>query len=236
VLARDRWDLRHVELAAPTWYGHLLWVAAAAVLGFAVSEVFSSLLEVPRDWLLLAYVALLAPFLAGYVWWSRLDVGQLVRRHWRLGLAGATVAGVVMAVGVQRMDASPRATGGELLFDLLWLGVVYGVADALLLNVLPVVGVWQASTLLGRTVTWTGKIVTGAAALVASLVVTAAYHLGYAEYRGSELAEPLFGNMLMTLSYLVFANPIVAVVAHVALHVASVIHGVDSTVTLPPHY
>ena len=30
--------------------------------------------------------------------------------------------------------------------------------------------------------------------------------------------------------------PITAVGAHVALHVASVLHGIDTTVTLPPRY
>jgi hypothetical protein len=141
-----------------------------------------------------------------------------------------------MVLAVQSMDASPRATGGALIWDIVWLGVVYGVLDALMLNVLPVMGVWRASTLLGHTTSWLGKFGTGTLAMIASLGVTAAYHLGYAEFRGSEVADPLFGNAVMTLGYLVFANPITAVVAHVALHIASAIHGVDTTVTLPPHY
>jgi len=70
----------------------------------------------------------------------------------------------------------------------------------------------------------------------ADLFVTTIYYLGLAEYRGSELADPLFGNGLISPSYLLIANPLTSVIVHIVLHVASAIHGVDTTVTLPPHY
>jgi hypothetical protein len=38
--------------------------------------------------------------------------------------------------------------------------------------------------------------------LAASLVVTALYHLGFAEYREAGLAAPPLGNGVMTLGYL----------------------------------
>jgi hypothetical protein len=69
-----------------------------------------------------------------------------------------------------------------------------------------------------------------------SLAITAAYHFGFAEFQGPELAAPLFGNGLITVGYLLAGNPITAIVAHIVLHVASVLHGIDTTVTLPPHY
>ncbi|WP_166179205.1 hypothetical protein [Rubrobacter tropicus] len=50
------------------------------------------------------------------------------------------------------------------------------------------------------------------------------------------MASPLIGNGIMTLGYLLTFNPLTAIGAHAALHVASVLHGVDTTVTLPPHY
>jgi hypothetical protein len=71
--------------------------------------------------------------------------------------------------------------------------------------------------------------------VLASLLVTTTYHLGYTEFRGSDVTDPMFGNTLMTLGYVLTGNPITALVAHVVLHVTSVIHGVDATVTLPPH-
>jgi hypothetical protein len=123
-----------------------------------------------------------------------------------------------------------------LAFDVLWLGVVYGVIDALLLSVLPVVATWQAFATMGWTVTWPGKLGVGAAALVASLLVTAAYHVGYVEYQGPEMTGPVLGNGVMSLGMLVTGNPIAAVGSHVAMHTAAVLHGPATAMQLPPHY
>jgi hypothetical protein len=68
------------------------------------------------------------------------------------------------------------------------------------------------------------------------LLVTAAYHLGYVEFRDGDVGSPLFGGSLTILGYLITANPLTAVLTHIVLHVVSVWHGIDSTVTLPPHY
>jgi hypothetical protein len=68
------------------------------------------------------------------------------------------------------------------------------------------------------------------------MVVTMAYHAGYAEFRGSDLGEPVVGNSVISVSYILTANPISAVIVHIAMHVASVLHGIDTTATLPPHY
>jgi hypothetical protein len=109
---------------------------------------------------------------------------------------------------------------------LVWLGVVYGVVDALLLNVLPVVAVWSACGALGFTRSWSGRILSGTASLAGRMFVTAAYHLGHAEFRGPELVSRLIGNGIMTLGcYLLTFNPLTAVGAHAALNVASVLHG-----------
>jgi hypothetical protein len=68
------------------------------------------------------------------------------------------------------------------------------------------------------------------------VLVTAAYHLGYPEYRGVGLFGPVIGNSSMTLGYLITNNPLAAVVSHIAMHIASVLHGPATVVQLPPHY
>jgi hypothetical protein len=119
------------------------------------------------------------------------------------------------------------------VFDILRLGVVYGTLDALFLSVFPVIAVWHAFP--DHTGTWRGKIAVGALALVASLIVTATYHIGYEECRGDQMREALVGNDIFTLGYLLTTNPIAAVAGHVILHIASVLHGAATTVNLPPH-
>ena len=73
-------------------------------------------------------------------------------------------------------------------------------------------------------------------AILASLLVTTAYHLGYPEYRGKGMIGPVIGNSTMTLGYLFTANPLAAMLSHIAMHIAGVLQGPASVTQLPPHY
>jgi hypothetical protein len=117
---------------------------------------------------------------------------------------------------------------------LLWLGLVYGTADALLLTVIPVLAIYgaEAPERLRRA---GARAAAGGRALLAGLLVTAAYHLGFPEFRGPAVVQPLIGNSLVTAGYLLTGNPLTPVVAHVLLHAAAVIRGPEATVQLPPH-
>jgi hypothetical protein len=42
-------------------------------------------------------------------------------------------------------------------------------------------------------------------------------------------------NLLVTLSYLLSGSPIAALLSHILMHVAAVLHGMESTIQLPPH-
>ena len=107
--------------------------------------------------------------------------------------------------------------------------------DALLLNIVPVLSLYGAhhpeELRLGP-----GRLYWGAVALAGSLLVTALYHLGFAEYRGRGLLQPLLGNAIITAGYLLTGNPLASLVAHVLMHVAAVLHGMEGTTQLPPHY
>jgi len=72
--------------------------------------------------------------------------------------------------------------------------------------------------------------------LGASLLVTAAYHLGYREFRGPQLSGPLIGNAALTAGYLLTGNAAAPLIGHMIMHGAAVIHGMETTVQLPPHY
>ena len=78
--------------------------------------------------------------------------------------------------------------------------------------------------------------VSGLVALVASAYVTAAYHLGYPEFRSKRVLLPVAGNTIITFGMLVTGNPLAAIVSHAIMHIAAVIHGAEATVQLPPHY
>ncbi len=216
---------------------NLSWIVAAAVLGFAISAAGAGLFRLPRNVFLVVYVALAAPFLYAFVRWSHLSIGELIRHNWIWGVVGAALAGVFVVRNILSQPASPHSQGLALAFDIAWLGIVYGALDALFLSVLPVVATWQAFSALGWTQTLGGKVLVGVIALVASLFVTFAYHVGYPECRSATgIMGPSVGNGVMSLSYILTNNPISAVFSHISMHVAGVLQGPASVIQLPPHY
>ncbi len=219
------------------WQAQLIWIVAAGVIGFADSWLFSGVLEMSRNWWLVIHVSVVAAVVYSYARWAGIDVLSVARRHWVAGVVvGAVVVALITFLIVRTQTASPRDQGLTFVWDIVWLGVVYGTADALLLNVLPVYAVWQASKELGHADSWTGKIGTLAVAMVASMLVTVMYHAGFSEFQSTQIIEPIKGNAIVTIGYLLSGNPITAIFGHIALHVSSVVHGITSTVSLPPHY
>ncbi len=232
---------RSVTAAGPfvshrSWGAYALWIAGAGVLGFAISAFFAGVLQLPRPIFLVPYVAVVLAFLYAYARWSQLDLHRAALRNWRWGLIGAVVVGVLGVNDVVSQPASSAPVGLELIGALLWLGVVYGAVDALLLSVFPVVATWQGCSALGWTDNWPGRVVTGILAMVASILVTAAYHVGYPEYRGPGLVGPIVGNGVATLASLLTMSPIAAVFGHIAMHISAVLQGVETVRQLPPHY
>jgi hypothetical protein len=225
------------QTAQHVWWSYLLWIAAAAVLGFAIAGVGATGLHLPRNLFLIPYVVLVGLFVYAYRQWSGVSVAELVRHNGMWGVIGAVLVGLFLVRNILSQPVSARTSGLPLVFDLLWSGIIYGGMDALLLSVLPVLATWQAFSALGWTLNWPGKILVGAIALLLSLVVTVSYHLGFPEYRQpGGIAGPTTGNGVMSLGYLLTNNPLTAIFSHMAMHVAGVLHGPASVIQLPPHY
>lgn len=218
------------------WYEYLGWILGAGLLGFGLSMAFAGVFRLPRNLFLIPYLGIAGLFVYAYIRWSGVSVGELVRHNWVWGVVGAALLALFTIRNVLSQPVSPRPGGLSLVFDLLWSGVAYGSMDALLLTIVPVLATWQAFTILNWTANWPGKILVGVIALLASVLVTAAYHLGYPEYRGSGLFGPVIGNSSMTLGYLLTNNPLAAIFSHIAMHIAAVLHGPASVMQLPPHY
>ena len=214
----------------------LVWVLAAGLLGFAISAVFSNGLRLSRRFFLVPYLALAGLLLYGFYRWAEIDLAALLSQNWTWGLVAGALAAGLLVRNVRSQPSSARSTGAGLLFDVLWAGLGYGAMDALFLNVLPVVAVWNGFSAAGEPVGWLARIGIGALSLMASLLVTLFYHLGYSEFRNRKVFLVVVGNALITLAYLVSGNPLGAVVSHVAMHVAAVFQGPETTIQLPPHY
>jgi hypothetical protein len=220
-----------------TWRGHLLWVAVAGLLGMAVAAVFAGVFQLPRNLYLVFYFAAIGAFLYAYVHWSGVDLKQEFARFWLWGVFGGAIAGyiVVQTTLWQPALRSPMPQGFELLFDLVWLGLIYGAIDALLLSVLPIYATWQALTLLGWTARWPGRIAAGALALLVSMLVIGLYHLGYPEFRSAYVLTIMAGVGIQSLFYLLTRSPLAPLISHVAMHVTAVLVGLQTFSQLPPH-
>ncbi len=218
------------------WWKYALWVAGGGLLGFGISAFFGGVLRLPRPLFLVPYVALTLAFLYAYARWSHLNLRRAALRNWRWGAIGAVVVGVAGVNDGVTQPASSAPVGLELVAALLWLGVIYGAVDALLLSVFPILAMWQGCSSVGWTDKWPGRVLTGILAIVASILVTAAYHVGYPEYRNAGLVGPIVGNGVATVASLLTMSPIAAVFGHIAMHISAVLQGVETVRQLPPHY
>ena len=125
----------------------------------------------------------------------------MVRRRWRL----AVVLGLVFALllGLVVVGTEPSTTGPQrlaLAWAPLWRGVAYGAADGLLLSAFPILAVFAAAEDTPIPRRRSGTALIGAAALLASLVMTTVYHLGYRDFRSALLARPVAADRLADLA------------------------------------
>jgi hypothetical protein len=213
----------------------LTWTVLAGVTGLLSSGIFSSLLQLGRPWFVLSHAVLVLGFVALYCRSAGVSPMNQIRRRWLSGTLGGLVFGVILVRDVLQQAGSPAPREGGLALAVAWLGLAYGLADALLLSVVPVLSIYgsRGSELLqgfSRRLCW------GLAALAGSLFVTALYHVGFAEFRGPSLVQPLIGNAIVTASYLLTGSPLAPILSHVMMHGAAVLHGPETMLQLPPHY
>lgn len=213
----------------------LTWVAAAAAVGFGCSAIFSGLLHWQRRAFLVPYLLSVGLLGFAYLRANRLDAMRLARHRWRQGLAGAVVLAAFGIGTVLAQPASAIAQGWRLAFDLGWSGILYGVADSVLLSVIPMLAGWKLARELGWAEGKRGAVLGRAVGIAASLAVTAAYHLGFPEYQGPQVVGAMFGNGILTLGYALTGSPLAPVLSHVVMHVAALLRGPATMSQLPPH-
>jgi hypothetical protein len=215
---------------------HWTWLAVGVVVSFLVPFVLADQLEIQRD----VYYGLYGLAAVGlFLGWARStgrSLSELVARHWRLALLlGLIFAAVSVFIVLRSEDSTPHPDGAEFIGAIFWRGLVYGAVDGLLLSAFPILVVFAALANSRPRQTRMGTVGVGAIALVASLLITATYHLGYSDFRSDKLRKPLTGDLVWSVPTLATLNPIGAPIAHAGLHVAAVTHSYETDTFLPPH-
>jgi len=234
VLDRSASAHAHAHLsAAPR--KHIAWLIGGWAFGFLVPFVFADTLELPRDLFYAVYVVSVGAFFLGWATTTGQDMGLMFRRRWVLALALGLAAAVALAVIVLQKESTSRPEGIDLVAAVVWRGVVYGAADGLLLSVFPILAVFAIFEGTKSRQRITGKIAIALAALIASMAMTATYHLGYSDFRSAKLRQPVAGDVIWSAPTLLTLNPIGAPIAHAGLHVSAVLHSYETDLFLPPH-
>jgi hypothetical protein len=220
--------------ASFTWQEALTAFAIVALVAFLITWVLTDLLRIHRAPYIPILLAVTLGLGAGYSAWSGTSAAELLSSSvgWAV-VAGLVVAAIAFPL-VQRLPVHPHVTGGKLVGLMLWEGVLYGIAEALLLSTLPVLAVWQACVALGWTDAALPRIGSGALAVAGSLLVILVHHLGYAEFRTEAGRPGLFGAMavcgMQAIAFLATGNALAPIVAHVVLHGQLLLRGDE----LPP--
>ena len=217
-----------------TWQEGLTAFGEIAIAAFLVTYVLTDLLNVPRT----PYIALLFVVTLGLGADYLASSGTSPSELFTSGVGWALVAGLVAAAVtiplVRRLPVHPHATGSHLAGLMLWEGVVYGIAEAVLLSTLPVLAVWQTCDALGWTDGGWARVGSGALAIAGSLFVILVHHLGYREFRTRAGRPSLFGALVVcgvqAVAFVASGNVLAPIVAHIVLHGQLLIRGDE----LPP--
>ena len=166
----------------------LPWIAVGVAIGFLVPFVFADRLSIQRDVYYAIYAVVVLGFIGAWAHATEQPLREMARRRWRLAVLLGLVFGAVLAFMVLRAaDPTTRPAGMTLVGAVLWRGVVYGAIDGLWLSSFPIVAVFAAFEGTQIRERRRGKLLIGVVALIASLGMTAAYHLGYSDFRSAKV-------------------------------------------------
>jgi hypothetical protein len=224
------------EVRDPGAAAHWRWLGIGLIVSFLVPFVLADQLEIQPDVYYGLYGLAAVGLFLGWVRSTNQHLGGLFSRRWRLALLlGLTFAVISVLIVLNSENSTPHPEGAEFVGAIIWRGLFYGAVDGLLLSAFPILVVFAAFADSRLRQTRMGTVGVGVLALVASLLITATYHLGYSDFRSSKVRKPLVGDLVWSIPTLATLNPVGAPIAHAGLHVAAVTHSYETDTFLPPH-
>ena len=210
-----------------TWGEASALLAALCATGFLVSWIVTEVVGWSRRVYVAVLMLLTVTATAAVLGATGTSFGQLFGHRWPVGAIVGLAVGILLGLGMRRAERSrDHVAGPALPVTLAWEGLLYGIAEGVLLSVLPTFVAWQAA----GDAEWS-TAAAAVAAFVASTAMITIHHFGYWDYRGRNVALAIVGCGLLTLSYLVTGSALAPTLGHVVMHTI----GVSGGVKLPPH-
>jgi len=228
-----RWPM--TVATATARHRHWYWLAAGLALFFLIPFLLTDLVAINRDLYYGVYIGAAFAFFAAWVGCANDAPRAVLTRNWRAGVGLGVVFVGAMAAIVLNEPATSRPDGLEFAIAIAWRGVLYGLADGLILSAFPILAVFAAFAGTRMLQHWRGKAAVGVLALAVSLLFTAVYHFGYSDFRGEKVRKPLTGDVVWSVPTLVTLSPLGAPITHAGLHVTAVVHSYETDLFLPPH-
>lgn len=214
---------------------HWRWLGVGLVLCFLIPFVLTDLVSIDRDLYYGIYIVAVFGFVGAWVGRANESPRAVLTRNWLAGVVLGALFAVPLVVIVLDAPATSRPDGVELAAAMVWRGVLYGLADGLILSAFPILAVFAAFAGTQMLARWHGKVAIGALALAVSMLFTAVYHLGYSDFRGEKLRKPVAGDVIWSIPTLATLSPLGSPIAHAGLHVSAVVHSYETDIFLPPH-
>lgn len=216
-----------------TTMNQLVWILAAIVIGFLTPFIFGNNKYIPVDLYYLIYFATVSTLFVFYIKQTNFNYKKMFSLNLVIGIILGLIFAVIMAKNVFSRPETVKLTGEQFVWALFWRGLIYGAIDGLFLTTFPWIVTWRAFDVGGRPLP--EKIGFTLLTWVFTLIITTAYHGGYADFRSKKLIQPNIGNTIMSLPTFISGNPIAAPITHAGMHIAAVIHSPETDLFLPPH-
>jgi hypothetical protein len=206
-----------------------VWLLFLTGAAFGVAWLSGTRLHIRKPWYIALLASMTAVFAVGYVAWLGVGIRHALTARWGWGLLTATIVGALLIGPAAHQPIDRPLRGRQRSLALVWEGLVYGVAEGVLLSALPPFMAWQLVQALG----WNGAF--GAFArwglpVLAAATVIVIHHLGYWNCRNRILVPITLALSVLTASFLLTGSWLAPALAHVVLHTTLVVRGSE----MPP--
>jgi hypothetical protein len=199
-------------------FKHILWIPLNAILAFSLPYVAVSVMKMPSD-LYFGLVALLSAGLMVYY-------SKATQFHWGVSLRSGWALGIIIGIffGLAILSiASISQPGLETSFyrisilPLIWRGLIYGLALAILISVFPFIVIWRA--LAGANPRIFRKSYVTLAAIVAIFLMTVLYNLGMSG-GGPNFQNRIEKSLIASVPTIISGSPLAAPITTMFLQVS----------------